>query len=82
LISSANANTRDVPGKFCAILYDATNDRLHLHYYGAYGERIDLVRAWVWYSLAAKGGDTQATEKLTHLHAQLSRLARARFTSW
>jgi hypothetical protein len=33
--------------------------------------RIDLVRAWVWYNLAAKGGDAHATEKLTQLQAQL-----------
>jgi hypothetical protein len=40
-----------------------------IHYHGAYGQEADPVRAWVWYSLAAQGGDAQAAERLARVTA-------------
>jgi len=42
------------------------------HYDGVYGQKFNSVRAWVWYSLAAQGGNAQAAEKLTQVTAELS----------
>ena len=43
-----------------------------IYYSGSYGQEVDPVRAWVWYSLAAKGGEMQAAEKLAQVTAVLS----------
>lgn len=43
-----------------------------IHYHGIYGQKFNSARAWVWYSLAAQGGNAQAAEKLTQVTAELS----------
>jgi hypothetical protein len=51
-----------------------------IYYQGIYGRKYDPVRAWVWYSLAAQGGDAQAMEQLSRVTAELTpeQLAEAR----
>jgi len=41
-------------------------------YYNGNNGRYDPVHAWVWYSLAARGGDAQAQEKLQMVTADLT----------
>jgi hypothetical protein len=43
-----------------------------IYYHRTYGRRYDPVRAWVWYSLAAQGGDAYAKEQLTQVTADLT----------
>jgi hypothetical protein len=43
-----------------------------IHYHGAYGQNVNPVRAWVWYSLAMQGGDAQAAQQLSRITAELS----------
>jgi hypothetical protein len=43
-----------------------------INYYGTYGQKINSARAWVWYSLAAQGGDAQAARKLSQVTAELT----------
>lgn len=51
-----------------------------IYYHGIYARKFDPVRAWVWYSLAAQGGDAQAKEQLSQVTAELTpeQLAEAR----
>jgi TPR repeat protein len=51
-----------------------------IYYRGIYDRKFDPVRAWVWYSLAAQGGDAQAMEQLSRVTAELTpeQLAEAR----
>lgn len=41
-------------------------------YLGVIRENTDLVRAWVWYSLAAQGGNAQAADRLSQVTAELT----------
>jgi len=43
-----------------------------LHYLGTHGIKRDLILAYVWYSLAATGGNTEATRQLYSLIDELS----------
>jgi hypothetical protein len=43
-----------------------------IYEYGAYEGQINLVRAWVWYSLAAQNGDPVALDKVKHLTGALN----------
>jgi TPR repeat protein len=41
-------------------------------YQGAYGQKADPVRAWVWYSLSAQNGDEVAMRQLSRLTDELT----------
>lgn len=57
-----------------------------IHYQGAFGHKVDLVRAWVWYGLAAQSGDAQASEQLRRVTSELTseqlQEAERQFASW
>jgi hypothetical protein len=42
-----------------------------IYYHGTFGQKTNRVRAWVWYSLAAKGGDGRALAQLARVTAEL-----------
>jgi hypothetical protein len=54
--------------------------------YGAYGKKIDPVRAWVWYSLASQNGDEVATRQVSRLTDELTseqiEEAKRRLAAW
>jgi hypothetical protein len=43
-----------------------------IYYHGTFGQKVNRIRAWVWYSLAANGGDAKAVEKLAQVTAELN----------
>ena len=43
-----------------------------IYNYGAYGNKVDRVRAWVWYSLADQNGEAQAAEQLSRVTTELT----------
>jgi outer membrane protein assembly factor BamE (lipoprotein component of BamABCDE complex) len=43
-----------------------------IYSHGSNGQKVDPVRAWVWYSLAAQNGDAQAAEQLYRVTAELT----------
>lgn len=57
-----------------------------IYYQGIYGRKFDPVRAWVWYNLAAQGGDAQAMEQLSGVTAEFTpdelKEARQRLHEW
>jgi outer membrane protein assembly factor BamE (lipoprotein component of BamABCDE complex) len=57
-----------------------------IYSHGSYGQKVDPVRAWVWYSLAAQNGDAQAAEQLTRVTAELTAEqlveAKRQLTAW
>jgi hypothetical protein len=43
-----------------------------IHYHGAYGSKVDLVRAWVWFSLASGNGNDIARQALEKVEGKLT----------
>lgn len=76
MLARPGADIRKEAGVYCpnADLGHA-DAQLHIgniHYYGAYGQKIDLVRAWIWYSLAAQSACAIAAEQLARVTAELN----------